>query len=322
VGFTWFLTLLAYAAITVATFGAVLMLGRRPGGTRADLRRPRIPDPRRAWREGMVQSSIKLAGRAHDREDRERWRDELIDEATKAYRLGLADPAIDALVHAHHLDVESGGWDTVRGTTHEFAFRMAETVDKAFGGVPEQTVWDLLEAAAVRDQVRGRPALAAYCTHLCLIRRKAGDLEGAAQPGQRAIRLYTDLLFTDLGRFGPFLAIAIADLGEVFAVGGFAEGMIQQLGYAVDTLRQHGRPVDFRWWRTDLVEFQAALAGWLIRSGHNAEAVPVVEALLSDVDQHFTAHAEDLPPKLEARVSRLQQWTDQHAGRHHDGETG
>ena len=240
-------------------------------------------------------------------QDHQKIRKALIEAGAKARAAGLDDKAAEALTWAYDLDERAGRWDTLRGTVHELAARAAESVAAVYDPVDPPAVLQMLEGAAERDPVRGRAILAAYCTHLWRHPPGGQYPEYMAAVATRAMRLYGELMVTDLRRFRPYLAVAFADQAQFLRdTAADTESAVQSLRFTIETLKGHGW--DAGWWRIDLAGFQAALAQWLIEQAHDDQAAEVVQQLRDDLAEHFDDPPEQLPPALAAVIDHLSQW--------------
>ncbi|MFJ9151766.1 tetratricopeptide repeat protein [Streptomyces sp. NPDC102270] len=305
-GFT-LLMLLAFMAC--AAIGARLRTGQ-PLIWPAHLR---PTSPRRAFRNMEIDITLKRSEEARrdgTPESRLEWQRMLIQSATKARRVGLTSKAVDALIVAYDIDGHASKWSTVREAVHELATRMGESTETVMGAAPPIQVLDLLGQAIEHEPVRARAALAAYCTHLSLTRLSRRDLDHhqVLEVAERAVKLYSELIPTNVKWFRPFAAIASADAAEVFHAAGSADDAIECLRFAITTLREHGW--DVFWWRADLVRFQVELARSFIALHRTSEGTNVVHEMLADINQYFTGPGEQLPADLGAAVNELRDWAD------------
>lgn len=176
---------------------------------------------------------------------------------------------------------------------------------KGIEAPPPAMVLGILETAIEREPVRGRAALAAYCTHLSLAQPACQDL-GHRHPLEaavRAVQLYTELTPTHIRVFQPFSAIADAAAAQAFRTAGLADIAIDHLRSAITTLREC--PWDIDWWRTDLVRMHLQLAHDLITLQRSNEALNVVGDLLATIENYFTDPNEQLPADLLISVTEM-----------------
>ncbi|MFJ1975502.1 hypothetical protein ACIO93_43700, partial [Streptomyces sp. NPDC087903] len=221
-----------------------------------------------------------------------------------------APKAVDALIVAYDIDGQVGKWSTAREAVHELATRMGESTETVMGAAPPMEVLDLLAQATEREPVRGRAALAAYCTHLSLTHLARRDLDHhhVLEVVERAVKLYSDLVPSDVRWFRPFAAIASADAAEVFYAAGSTDDAIECLRFAIATFREHGW--DVFWWRTDLVRHQVELARSFIALHRMSDGTYVVHEMLADIDQYFAGSGEQLPADLGIAVNELRDWAE------------
>ncbi|MEU9014718.1 tetratricopeptide repeat protein [Streptomyces sp. NPDC048479] len=305
-GFT-LLMLLAFMAC--AAIGARLRTGQ-PVTWPAHLR-PASPRP--AYRNLHIDVVLKGVAddqrRGHTRKSQLDSRQRLIRSAVKAQRSGLTSQAVDALVVAHDLDRKTDRWPT-REVVHELATRMAESTEAVMGAAPPIEVLDLLGQAIEREPVRGRAALAAYCTHLSLpgLTRRDPDDHHLLEAAVRAVALYVELVPTDARWFQPVSAIASADAAHAFREVGLSDISIDHLRSVITTLREH--PLDVGWWRANLARLHVKLARSFIALHRNSEGINVVHEMLADIDQYFAEPGKLLPTDLDTSVNELRDWAD------------
>lgn len=302
--------LAGYALLAVAVFVVCAACAHRLRATEP-LSWPtqlRLPNPRRGFHETHVDVLVRMVKDDRRPDERPEVRRLLLDAAAKAYASGAGGKAAEALAWAYDIDERSGRWPTMGSTVHELAARTAESVTTVCGPVEPDVALALLDAAAERDPLRGRTVLAAYCSHLWRNPPDGQPAEYQADLAVRAVQIYTELLATDMARFRPYVVMAFADQAASLRVHGDMITALELLRFAITTLKEHDRDVD--WWRVDLAAFQAALARWLIELGRTAEAAQAVGQMLADVDDTFTDPEREMPPALREEVANLTGWAE------------
>lgn len=316
VGFTDIIRLGGYALLTLVAFTGCAAVGARlrTGQPVSWLAQFRPPSPRRALRNLDIDVTLRIAAddrrRGDTPESRLESRRMLIESAAKAQRYGLTSKAVDALIVAYDIDGHASKWSTVGEAVHELAAGMGESTEAVMGAAPSIEVLDMLGQSIEREPVRGRAALAAYCTYLSLtgLARRDLDHHHVLEVAERAVKLYSELVPTNVRWFRPIAAIASADAAEVFRAAGAAGDAIECLRFGITTLREHGW--DVFWWRTDLVRLQVELARSFIALQRTSEGTTVVHEMLADIDQYFAGPGEQLPADLGTAVNELRDWAD------------